>query len=74
MIEIRSSQFNSQHLEILHKWFVEEWGEVDTFSECKNGISLLAPILALNDDILGGSTAPISPQLQGHGQAGTKLG
>ena len=54
MIEIESSNFNSHHLEQLHTWFVEEWEEVDPFVDCKNGVALPAPILALDSGVLIG--------------------
>ena len=54
MIEIESSNFSSHHLEQLHSWFVGEWGEVDPFVDCKNGVALPAPILALDCGVLIG--------------------
>lgn len=54
VIDIRSSPLGSIHLRELYRWFVEEWSNVDTFRERKNGVPLPLPLLALRDNALVG--------------------
>lgn len=68
VIEIRNSQLNSPHLQALYRWFIEEWGNVDTFREQKNGVSLPLPLLAFRDDALVGGLA-----FTGYNKPGTNV-
>lgn len=48
------ANFDSEHLQLLHQWFVTEWGEVDEFTADKDGAALPAPLVALDGGRLCG--------------------
>ncbi|MBL1421051.1 MAG: GNAT family N-acetyltransferase [Alphaproteobacteria bacterium] len=57
MLSILNSEFKSPHLNPLHDWFTEEWGERSFYNRHHEGYAILAPLIALDDEILVGGLA-----------------
>lgn len=70
MIEIVQSEFGAPLLNMLYRWFSEEWTEVDPFPERKNGVALPAPLLALKAGELVGGLAFTGYRKPGSDDAG----
>lgn len=56
-ISLHQPQTDTPISKALHDLFVQEWGEVDPFSNEKEGLPLPTPLIALSDDDLIGGLA-----------------
>jgi len=53
-MDIRQDEWASPYLGKLYQMFINQWGQVDAFTDQKDGLRLPRPIIALDDDKLVG--------------------
>lgn len=55
MISIIDSNSDPFHTNLLRKWFVEEWGEIDPFEGVVKSVEVPRPLLLIeNEKLIGG--------------------